>query len=341
MKSKTKFGKSKNLNFIKKKSLSPIISAVLLVVISVILVSVVLSFGQGFTTQGLSDSDKVIKECNQITMFSGSKVDPKGNISFKNISPGNQTHVIIGYKILSTSEDSNFNNFIFFEDENKTVTPGSITIFSIPKFPPEDKFTIQLLTDKGEYISLDRIKNVPENLQDIPQQYDSGALSPGTIANDASIGTLAWSSWTLDNAKLEDDIGAEIGGSSGPYSSNYLKATKFDFNIPTGATIDGIKVEIKKRSMFYADIFYDYEIKIVKSDNSFGNQNKASVTGWTESLEYFTYGNINDLWGETWTAEDINDPCFGVVISVIRPIIGPSQRFADVDHIRMTIYYTN
>lgn len=206
----------------KVKALTPIIATILLIVISVILVVTVLSWGKNFTTQGLRDSDKVIKECNQITMFSGSKVDPKGNISFKNISPGNQTHTIVGYKILSTSEDSNFNNFIYFEDENKTVTPGSTTIFQIPKFPPEEKFTIQLLTDKGEYISLDGIKNVPEELQDISEE-EHLELEPLFVAIYSPTDQNNWdfgaSPSYMDNSYK--DFNVTITGGTGEYSCSW------------------------------------------------------------------------------------------------------------------------
>lgn len=206
----------------KVKALTPIIATILLIVISVILVVTVLSWGKNFTTQGLRDSDKVIKECNQITMFSGSKVDPKGNISFKNISPSNQTHVIIGYKILSTSEDSNFNNFIYFEDGDRIVTPGSTTIFSIQKFPPEEKFTIQLLTDKGEYISLDGIKNVPEELQDISEE-EHLELEPLFVAiyspTDQNYWDLGASPSYPDNSYK--DFNATITGGTGEYSCSW------------------------------------------------------------------------------------------------------------------------
>ena len=43
-----------------------------------------------------------------------------------------------------------------------------------------------------------------------------------------------------------------------------------------------------------------------------------------------------DLWGETWTAEDINDADFGVGFSVHRTALNNPA----VDHIRITIYYT-
>lgn len=74
-----------------------------------------------------------------------------------------------------------------------------------------------------------------------------GPYSPGTMADDSTVGTVTWVN--PDNAKASDDVRAIMyyGG-----SSHYLKATNFGFSIPAGATINGIVVEIEKRK--YWDI---------------------------------------------------------------------------------------
>src|SRR3989344_4673849 len=72
----------------------------------------------------------------------------------------------------------------------------------------------------------------------------TGPNSPGTMADDASVGTLTWAA-TVDNAKTQNDTSTTATTASSA-QSHYLKATNFSFAIPTNATIDGIVVEVEK-----------------------------------------------------------------------------------------------
>jgi hypothetical protein len=164
---------------------------------------------------------------------------------------------------------------------------------------------------------------------------DTGALSPGTMAVDTTIGDRAWSN--PNNAKVSDNV----------YSSVMAMA------VPK-----------------------DYAVKIVKADGTIGSTNKADTgTNWPSSDTYKSYGASNDLWGESWTPADINDADFGAVLSVtyvslhqsyylkatnfgfsipsgstINGILVEIERksyddgeggyAAYVDHIRITVYYT-
>ena len=122
----------------------------------------------------------------------------------------------------------------------------------------------------------------------------------------------------------------------------------------------------------------DVEVKIVKADGSIGTTNKADTNVWivTDAQTYQPYGDNTDLWGETWTAANINDADFGVVLSaketttditshylkatnfgfaiptgaVINGIIVEIKRwdrysggftYAYVNHIKITVYYTD
>jgi len=170
---------------------------------------------------------------------------------------------------------------------------------------------------------------------------DTGALSPQTMADDATVGTVAWNG--TDEMKVEDDVTNTTISvlSAGNPISHYAKATNFGFAIPTGATINGILVEIRKmqQTVGVGNIINDNEIKIVKSDGTIGTTNKANSSDWSATLAYVSYGSSSDLWGETWTYSDINDVDFGVVFSAKR-ISGSSFLYPEVDHIRITVYYT-
>lgn len=164
--------------------------------------------------------------------------------------------------------------------------------------------------------------------------------SPGILINNAAVGTDAWTN--PSNAAASDDSYASYGA-----------IAVADYGV------------------------VDDEIKIVKSDGSIGTTNKSAGASWPTSDAYSTYGGPSDLWGETWTAEDINNANFGCVLSAIDGNIGaaidmnylkatnfgfsiPTGSTVDgieveierkttysgatlsafVDHIRVTVYYT-
>jgi hypothetical protein len=160
-----------------------------------------------------------------------------------------------------------------------------------------------------------------------------GPNSPGTCADDATVGTVAWSN--PDNAKVSDNVYA-IENTAG--TTHYLKATNFGFTIPVGATINGIFVEIERYELYTGEgNVKDSVVKIVKSDGTIGTTNKAdTVNNWPTSDTYKSYGASDDLWDETWAYSDINDTDFGVVLSAL---VGHTVG-ANVDHIRITVYYT-
>jgi hypothetical protein len=108
---------------------------------------------------------------------------------------------------------------------------------------------------------------------------DTGYKSPGTMANDSSFGTTDWSD--VDKAKASDN----------DYATNTLAMGIFPF---------------------------DERARIVKSDGNIGSTEKATQTNITTTDTYYIYGGSSDLWGETWTAEDINDSDFGFVISYLK-----------------------
>ena len=72
-----------------------------------------------------------------------------------------------------------------------------------------------------------------------------GPYDPGTVVDDSAVGTETWS--TPQYAKYNDGNYTFASASSSTKYTHYLKATNFGFSIPSGATIDGIKVEIYKK----------------------------------------------------------------------------------------------
>lgn len=155
----------------------------------------------------------------------------------------------------------------------------------------------------------------------------------GTFVADSSIGTQTWSfpsyAGASDNAKSSSTL------SSGEISY-YLKATNFNFGIPSDATILGIKVGVEKSKSGLENL-QDNAVRIVKGGTIGSTDKSDGAPSWPSVDTYSTYGGPADLWGETWTASDINSSTFGFAISA-RNTGGSGG--PQIDHIRITVYYS-
>lgn len=160
--------------------------------------------------------------------------------------------------------------------------------------------------------------DIEYNIQISSSLFDTGVVSPGTMADDATVGTVAWTN--PDNAKTSNDTYATaVTPGAGAFNTHYLKATNFDFSsIPADATINGILVEIEHKRVdtgYGVSPASDVVVKIVKSDGTIGTTNQADAgTAWPTTDTYKSYGGSSDLWGETWSVADIKDADFGVVL---------------------------
>lgn len=160
----------------------------------------------------------------------------------------------------------------------------------------------------------------------------TGPNSAGTGASDnGNGGTASWSN--PGNITVSDNTRASSSVAAGA-TTEWLKATNLGFAITASDTIDGILVEIEKRSNTAA-VMTDVDVKIVKGGTVQGN-NKAEAPTWPTTDAYSSYGGSADLWGVTWTATDVNSSTFGVVISCTTS----TNALATVDHVRITITHT-
>jgi hypothetical protein len=164
-----------------------------------------------------------------------------------------------------------------------------------------------------------------------------GPLSPGTVADDASVGTVAWI--LMDYAKVEDAnfAAAPIFGAS--VITHYLKLTAFGLVVPGNAVVRGISARVKRRQ--FNNPVRDYRIRIVKGGVIGATEMADLVTVWGTSPAlgaYKSYGGPEELWGEQWGPGDI-DSGFGIAISATSdPVIGGAHT-ALVNHVYLTVYY--
>jgi hypothetical protein len=164
----------------------------------------------------------------------------------------------------------------------------------------------------------------------------SGPNSPTNYVNDATIGTLDWAN--LGNVVYSDNTYSTVGdGASVQGTSKYLLVSGFGFSIPIDATVTGITVSLESKSLSNDAFVNHYRARIVKA-GSIGSTDKT-VT-WSDTENTQNLGGSSDLWGETWTISDINDPTTGFAIAVTLTDAGSPNSIAYIDRITMTVSYS-
>ncbi|MEI6487771.1 MAG: T9SS type A sorting domain-containing protein [Bacteroidota bacterium] len=172
-----------------------------------------------------------------------------------------------------------------------------------------------------------------------------------SFASEQMAGCLAcvgtdWTSFTPVYAN--DNVNATVNLVANPscfqsscYYSKDLYASHFGFTIPPSSTIDGILVEVKKNSGASTASFplRDSVISLITSAGILVGQNKSSSVPWPTVSAYTSYGGNTDLWGHAWTATEIDSSEFGLDLKVVNTV--NSQQIANVDHIRISVFYTN
>jgi hypothetical protein len=167
-----------------------------------------------------------------------------------------------------------------------------------------------------------------------------GPSFPGTGADDSSHTGVTWNNPTYIQADDTSRATAYLSGAGTDYS-HYLSGTVFGFAVPSGSTIDGITFAVQARASRNSnyDFIRDHHVCLLKNGAVYGNDKADLVTKWPTVEATVTYGAVNDLWGGSWTAEDINASNFGVVMAVLINY-GDLGCIAVVDCYQITITYT-
>lgn len=159
---------------------------------------------------------------------------------------------------------------------------------------------------------------------------------PATLVSlTAGVGTVAWTN--PSNAGADDGSYAECSTLDGEITE-YLKGTNLGFSIPSSKTILGIVVQVEKRCTAggAGNNYIDENAKLVKAGSIVGD-NKAKSTRWPITDTMLTYGSDTDLWGTTWTPDEINASDFGFVINAG----DTGDQTGRIDYIRVCVYYIN
>lgn len=157
-----------------------------------------------------------------------------------------------------------------------------------------------------------------------------GPNSPGSVTNVTFTG-IAWTN--PSNAATNNSSYATVPLNNGE-QSDYLNATNFGFSIPSDATITGVQVDIK--CFTPAGTGVNTNSKLLKAGSAVGSTRQIVLTTVDQ---YWPMGLLNsDMWGTTLTPTEANASNFGVQTSFDNA--NPSTRGVYVDHIQMTISYT-
>jgi len=146
-------------------------------------------------------------------------------------------------------------------------------------------------------------------------------------------------SWTnVLNAKADDGNYAWCIPDKDTYS-DWLRLTNFGFSaadVPAGATITGIEVEIRRVATGVNQI-KDSALFLRDKNAAQAGDNKASAVFWTTSWGAVTYGGAADAWNASLNQEDIINSNFGIDISIS---MGDTNTEGRIDYIKIRIHYS-
>ncbi len=170
-----------------------------------------------------------------------------------------------------------------------------------------------------------------------------GPLFPGTTATLANAGTSENAEAWVNPGNIVSDNATEAAITAATYDSpdisQLLVASNFGFTIPAGSTIDGITVEVDRRSIIL-NSGKDFRVQLSTSTAFAGlvGTNKAvPATIWPTTSTVATYGGSADTWTAGLAVAQVNAAGFAVMLSCQANIANAD---VGVDYIRVTVDYT-
>lgn len=160
--------------------------------------------------------------------------------------------------------------------------------------------------------------------------------SPTTCTTVAGIGTVNWGGPGNAISSNNAYAAANVDGTT----TRYLRCLGYNFAIPSGATINGITVNVERRSSSTANGgSRDAAMRLVKA-GVIGTTDRSTATTYTTADVIEAHGGAADLWGTTWTPAEINAANFGAAFAATKPSSAGATHTIRVDHIPITITFT-
>ena len=179
----------------------------------------------------------------------------------------------------------------------------------------------------GDVITLENDGDMPEWTKiKLPEgtMGNTGYKSPTATGDDYS----GWDNPT--NAYISNDTDAEAGNNQ---DQDYYN---FDFTIPEGRTITGIRVSIEGSGGFETGTGWDFQIKLSWDGGASTTSAKSDTFNnlYDEGDTIKTLGDAEDTWGRTWSIDELSNTNFRV------QVFGDGFEEGLIDHIQAKIYYT-
>jgi hypothetical protein len=155
-------------------------------------------------------------------------------------------------------------------------------------------------------------------------------------------GTGAGTGWaTVANVGASDNAYATRSVLGGDFSTS-LSISALGFAIPASSTILGITATFEHKcsgaSSCSTTTGSGGRIQLTKTAGTAQGTNKGTSTAWGTLDSTETLGSATDLWGSTWTVDEVNAAGFGMVVVVANA--NASSRTASVDYMALTITYS-
>ena len=168
-----------------------------------------------------------------------------------------------------------------------------------------------------------------------------GPNNPTAASDLGTPGTQTWSNPTYVYSSNDSRARVTSNVDDTWRYSTPLVVNAFGLSIPTGATIDGILVEMERRRTGGGNS-RDYVVSLSKDGSTAVGDNKGdTATNLPTSDTYKSYGGSSDLWGTTWSESEIESSNFSVYIRAqLYKLSSIGQPYYELDHVRVTVYYT-
>ncbi len=159
--------------------------------------------------------------------------------------------------------------------------------------------------------------------------------SPSSCVNNTGIGTVAWTNPARAQSSNDSYATASLDGTI----SNYLYCTGYGFAIPSGSTIQGIAVNVERKSNSIANGgSNDTNVRLIKG-GVVGSTDNATATLYTTTDFSEPHGSTSDLWGTTWTNTEINASNFGVAFAASKLSSTGAAHTVSIDYIQVVVTY--
>lgn len=119
-----------------------------------------------------------------------------------------------------------------------------------------------------------------------------------------------------------------------PTNSNALNATQFGFAIPSNETVTGVQITVNAHTnvLTFSALLI---VSLMKNGSIVFGATKSLVVN--SSSTTLTFGGTSDLWGTTWSPNDLNQTTWGVSITASVAQGGGTVGFS-VNNVRATIF---